>query len=70
MEFGRIGEIREIFSGTQWNSVGLYMALNMNSVGILGDFGAAPGFSRKSGIGAVRSNLGSRKAFAQPDMLR
>ena len=33
----------------------------------LGDFGAAPGFPRKSGIGAVRGNLGSRKALAQTD---
>ena len=37
-----------------------------NSWGISGP---APAFSRKSGNGAVRGNLGSRKAFTQTDNL-
>ena len=65
-EFGEILENSGNFSGIQW---GFCMALKKNSVGIPGDFGAAPAFSRKSGNGAVRGNLGSRKAFAQTDRL-
>ena len=44
--------------------MGLCMALNMNSVEFWGKFGAAPGFLRKSGIGAVRGNLGVSKGLS------
>ena len=51
--------------GSQWNSVGFCMALNMNSVELLGDFGATPGFREYLGFGVVSGDLGLQKAFAQ-----
>ena len=64
-EFGEIREISGKLRGIQWNSVGFCMALNMNSVGIPGDFGARPGFRENSGFGVVSGDLGPQKAFAQ-----
>ena len=64
---GEIREIREIsgkFRGIQWNSVGLCMALSMNSVGIPG-FRANAAFQENREFGAVSGDLGPQKAFAQ-----
>ena len=61
---GDFGEIREIsgkLRGTQWNSVGFCMALNMNSVEFLGDFGARPGFRENSGFGVVSGDWGLKR---------
>ena len=49
--------------GTQWNSVGFCMALQMNSVGIPGRFRGNAGFSGKIwGLGWFRPILGPQKA--------
>ena len=72
MEFGRIrgnsGNFEKMsgeLSGTQWNAVGLCMALNMNSVGFYGGLGGNAGNLRKNlGFGVVSGDLGPPKAFA------
>ena len=63
---GEIGEIQEIsgkFRGTQWNSVGFCMALNMNSVGIPGGFRGNAGFSRNFGVWGGFGRFGDSKGF-------
>ena len=65
MEFGRIRgrEISGKFRGTQWNSVGLCMALSMNSVGIPGGFRCNAGSSGKFGVWGGFGRFGGLKGF-------
>ena len=47
------------------SSVKFSMGLNMNSVGIPGEFRASARFLTKIWVGAVRGNLASREAFVE-----
>ena len=49
--------------GTQWNSVGFCMALNVNSVGIPGGFRGNAGFSGKFGVWGGFRRFGASKGF-------
>ena len=60
MEFGRF---RGKFSGNQWNSVGFRMALNINSVGILGGFRGSVEFLAKIRDWDNSGQLGPQKAL-------
>ena len=60
------GEIREIsgkFRGTQWNSVGFCVALNLNSVRIPGGFRGNAWFSGKFGVWGGFGRFGASKGL-------
>ena len=51
--------------------MGLCMALSMNSVEFLGDFGATPDFLENLGFGVVSDDLGGSKGFcANPEIFQ